>query len=202
MKEQSPHESTTSRPLPLKGGAWHMLATLGPSGKVKFAPGTVGSLVALVLAFNIMHLSAGWLVLWVLTPFSIWLGTISANRYMHDKGSTHDPKEIVIDELAGMWLTIVVWHLWLIVVTDSWELSQELLSLVGWDVQFLAIGFVLFRFFDIVKPWPISYADKKIKGGWGVMLDDLIAAVFAGTLLYALYLFWPLITGDLAESGV
>ncbi|MBN8543577.1 MAG: phosphatidylglycerophosphatase A [Alphaproteobacteria bacterium] len=181
---------------------YHHIATLGPSGKSKFAPGTVGSLVAVILAFNIMHLPVGWLVLWALTALSIWLGTVSANRYMADKGSTHDPKEIVVDELAGMWLTLVVWHLWIVVMTMSLEGAEETIELRGWDIKFLALGFVLFRFFDIVKPWPISWADRKVNGGWGVMLDDLIAGVFAGTLLYALYLFWPLITGDMPESGV
>jgi phosphatidylglycerophosphatase A len=181
---------------------YHHIATLGPTGKFKFAPGTMGSLVAVILAFNMMHLPAGWLVLWLGTALSIWLGTKSANRYMSETGAAHDPKEIVIDELAGMWLTIVVWHIWLIVMTASWELSQELLDLQAWNIQYLAIGFLLFRFFDIVKPWPISWADRKVKGGWGVMLDDLIAAIAAGTLLYAFYLFWPLISGTMPESGV
>lgn len=181
---------------------YHHIATLGPSGKVKAAPGTVGSLVAIFLAFNIMHLPVGWAVLWILTPISIWLGTKSANRYMSDTGSTHDPKEIVIDELAGMWLTIVTWHIWLVIMTGSFELAQELIELEGWNITFLAIGFALFRFFDIIKPWPISYADKKIKGGWGVMLDDIIAGIAAGTVLYAVYLFWPLITGEMPESAV
>ena len=184
----------------------HHIATLGPCGKVKFAPGTVGSLVAVILAFNIMHLTLGWVALWLATLFSIILGTISASRYMADKGSAHDPKEIVVDELAGMWLTIVVWHWWLlamlVAMTGSLEHGFELLSLEGWNVQFLAIGFLLFRLFDIVKPWPISWADRKVKGGWGVMFDDLLAALAAGTALYAIYLFWPLITGEMPESSV
>jgi phosphatidylglycerophosphatase A len=180
----------------------HHIATLGPSGKSKIAPGTVGSLVAIILAFNIMHLPMGWAVLWALTAVSIWLGTKSANRYMADKSTDHDPKEIVIDELAGMWLTIVVWHVWVVVMTDAWAGARETIELRGWDIQFLAIGFVLFRFFDIVKPWPIGWADRKVKGGWGVMLDDLIAGIASGTVLYALYLFWPLITGEMPESSV
>lgn len=181
---------------------YHHIATLGPSGKSKIAPGTVGSLVAIILAFNIMHLPSGWMVLWALTAFSVWLGTRSANRYMAETGTDHDPKEIVIDELSGMWLTIVVWHIWLVVMTETFAHAQELIEIEGWNLTFLALGFVLFRFFDIVKPWPIGYADKKVKGGWGVMLDDLIAGIAAGTVLYALYLFWPLITGEMPESTV
>lgn len=181
---------------------YHHIATLGPSGKFKFAPGTIGSLVAIILAFNIMHLPAGWLVLWALTAVSIWLGVKSANRYMAEKGGDHDPKEIVIDELSGMWLTIVVWHAWLVIMTGSWELAQELIELEGWNITFLAIGFALFRFFDIIKPWPICWADRKVKGGWGVMLDDIIAGIASGTVLYGIYLFWPLITGEMPESAV
>ena len=81
-------------------------------------------------------------------------------------GGQDDPGAVVIDEVAGQWLTLLpaattVWWHWL-------------------------AGFALFRFFDIVKPWPVGWADRRVKGGLGVMVDDIIAGAYAGVLLYAL----------------
>ncbi|MEI6805462.1 MAG: phosphatidylglycerophosphatase A, partial [Myxococcaceae bacterium] len=80
---------------------------------------------------------------------------------------SQDPKEIVIDEVAGQGLALVFCP-------------------PGWMA--LLLGFILFRLFDILKPWPISYVDRKIKNALGVMLDDMLAGVFA-----ALILLWAVI---------
>lgn len=79
-----------------------------------------------------------------------------------------DPGPVVIDEVAGQWLTLAV---------------------APMNLQFYALGFVLFRIADIWKPWPASWADRQIKGGLGVMLDDVLAAVYAGAVLYGLSLW-------------
>jgi phosphatidylglycerophosphatase A len=178
------------------------IATLGPVGFVKKAPGTAGSFVALVLAYILLLCPYGIPLLWIATLLVTLLGIMSSGHYMRAEGAAHDAKEIVIDEVAGMWLTLVVWHFWLIVVTGSWDAAGEILALEGANPIFLVIGFFCFRFFDIVKPWPISFADRKIKGGFGVMFDDLLAGIAAGTLLYTIYLFWPLLTGEIGESSV
>lgn len=178
------------------------IATLGPVGYVKKAPGTAGSLVALLLAYALLQSALGIALLWIATPLIVILGIVASRGYMRHMLSAHDPKEIVIDEVAGMWLTITVWHCWIIIMTGSWHAAKETLALEGVNPVFLAIGFLWFRFFDILKPWPISLADRNIKGGFGVMLDDLLAALAAGTALYVVYFFWPLITGDIGDSSV
>jgi phosphatidylglycerophosphatase A len=88
-----------------------------------------------------------------------WASTIHA-RDLPDE----DPSEIVVDEVVGQWMTLLV---------------------VPPDILLYAIGFVLFRVFDIFKPWPVSWADRRIKGGLGIMLDDVLAAVYAAIVLVA-----------------
>lgn len=74
-----------------------------------------------------------------------------------------DPQKIVIDEVCGLGLTLCF-------CSASW--------------LHLVLGFLLFRLFDIVKPWPVSWADQKIKGAWGIMLDDLLAGLYAALVLW------------------
>jgi phosphatidylglycerophosphatase A len=78
-----------------------------------------------------------------------------------------DPSGVVWDEIVG----------YLVAMT---------FAPVGW--QWMLIGFVLFRFFDILKPWPVSWADKKLHGGFGIMLDDVVAGLYAGLVLHVLFL--------------
>lgn len=162
------------------------LATMYGVGLVKFAPGTVGSLVAAVLAWGIVQLPYGWGILAAGTLLFTILGTRSATRYMAEHGTAHDPSEIVIDELVGQWLTYLVFAAAITIYFHVHQFSGILSlfsgSLIG---SVTVIGFILFRLFDILKPWPISWFDKNIHGGWGVMVDDLVAAVPAGILLCA-----------------
>jgi phosphatidylglycerophosphatase A len=90
-----------------------------------------------------------------------------------------------------------VWFSWLYAITGNATAAQHLLMDVSASPIYLALGFLLFRLFDIVKPWPISWADRRIKGGFGVMFDDILAAIPAGTLLYVLYLCSPYVMGQL-----
>ena len=78
----------------------------------------------------------------------------------------HDHQAIVWDEMVGFWCTMLV-------LPSHW--------------LWVLLGFVLFRFFDIVKPWPIAWLDRHVKGGWGVMLDDLVAAFMANACLQLLF---------------
>jgi len=174
--------------------------TLYGVGLVPKAPGTAGSAVAALLAYFILMLPYGWLVLAAGVGAVTYLGTKSSTRYMHTHHTAHDPSEIVIDELAGLWLTYTIWHLWLIVLTGNNQAALDLLDEVASSPLFLAIGFVLFRFFDIVKPWPIGWVDRKMKSGFGIMLDDLLAAIPAGIILYLIYLFSPVFLGEIDST--
>ena len=178
------------------------LATMYGVGLVKFAPGTAGSLVAALLAWGILQLPDGWAILAVGTILFTVLGTRSATRYMAEHDTAHDPSEIVIDELAGQWLTYLICAVVLRIYFYAHS-SDDILSLHhGYAIPalllrilslfhghilpvFLLLGFILFRLFDIIKPWPISWFDNHIHGGWGVMADDLVAAIPAGILLSA-----------------
>ena len=131
------------------------------------APGTWGSLAALPIGY-ILQEAYGNTALIVAALLSFIIGVVATDRYMAESNLQGDPKEVVIDEVSGMWLV----------------LAFVPMTLTGY-----AIAFILFRFFDILKPWPISWADKHIKGGFGVMFDDTLAAV-AGIGVYLAAIKW------------
>lgn len=133
------------------------------SGLAPRAPGTVGTLVAVVIYLLVLqHLSlptyAGVLVVTAL--FGIWLCGRAATQM-----GLHDHPGIVWDEFVGYWLTMA-------------------LAPPGW--WWAMWGFVIFRVFDIVKPWPIGWLDRKLEGGAGIMLDDLLAGVYSAACLHLL----------------
>jgi len=146
------------------------------------APGTLASLFALpiglfiLLKYNLFVLLffTGALFLCGLWASHIWLTQAAANNdNIQSPHKPHDPQEIVVDEVVGMWLTLAFIPPMLAVPSMSFILS--------------AIAcFALFRVFDIIKPWPISFIERKTGGAWGVMLDDIIAAIFAGGVLWIL----------------
>ena len=141
------------------------LATGFYSGYAPKAPGTVGTLVALIPFLFLQQLTA-WVYATVVL-IAILLGIVlcqKADKLMQ----THDNKAIVWDEFCGLWITLFM-------VPPGW--------------YWVAIGFVLFRFFDIIKPFPISWLDKQVSGGLGVMLDDIVAGLFAlGCIHLAIFL--------------
>lgn len=149
-----------------------VIATWFGSGLAPKAPGTVGTLAALPFAY-VIQTEFGIEALSLLTVLVFLVGWAVSNVYMVHTGKMDDPKEIVIDEVAGMWFVISSMPLmWL-------GPTNELI------LQLYAVSFVLFRLFDIWKPWPVSWADRKIKGGLGVMMDDLLAAIYALLLMGA-----------------
>lgn len=183
------------------------LATMFGVGKMKFAPGTWGSAAAALLAYPVLLLPLGWIIMIASVGVLVLLGSRAATAYMDahridEENVLHDPSSIVIDEWAGQWLTYSVWHIWLLIMAGSAEAAKLLLDDMASSPLHLFYGFVLFRFFDVFKPWPISFFDKNVKGGFGVVLDDLVAALFAGTILFAIYFFAPLLSGNLMESTV
>ena len=136
------------------------LATLGPIGHLHPAPGTIGSLVALVSGYVIAGFGAEWLLLAAVLVSGV--GIIAANHYGQATGRK-DPGEVVIDEVAGQWLALCA---------------------APHDMVWFFAGFILFRFFDILKPGPVK-AVESFNGGIGVMADDLVAGLLTGFFLWA-----------------
>jgi phosphatidylglycerophosphatase A len=131
------------------------------SGLSPFAPGTVGTLVAIPFALALKNLDplGFWIALLLLFLSGIKLCADTSRKL-----GVHDHGGIVWDEIVGYCLAVAF-------VPLQW--------------QWLLAAFALFRFFDIVKPWPIRQVDKKISGGFGIMIDDVIAALFTAILLAA-----------------
>lgn len=126
------------------------------SGKSPFAPGTIGSLVALVLALPLLLFSSNTLFL-----LAILLGVVAIKQIdaFEKEGGIHDASWIVIDELVGLWIA---------------------LSFVPVSIMGILCSFMFFRIFDIWKPSLVGYFDTQIKGGLGVVGDDALAGVLAG----------------------
>jgi len=143
-----------------------VLATWFGAGLLPKAPGTWGSLAALPFAWA-LHALSGWPGLAIGVVACTVAGIWASNGYLAAFGG-EDPAPVVIDEVAGQWLTL---------------LPAAFLMPAGPDWIIYATGFALFRLTDIFKPWPASWADRSVKGGLGIMLDDLLAASFAALAL-------------------
>ena len=138
-----------------------LFLTLFYSGLSPKAPGTAGSIVALILGMLLLKIVPDS-TLFMLSILITAIAIKQIDIYEKEIGE-HDSKEIVIDELAGMWLALSICG-----ITD------ENFYIMG------TLAFVYFRLFDIWKPSLIGKIDQKVKGGWGVMGDDLLAGVAAG----------------------
>jgi len=134
--------------------------TLGYSGLFPKAPGTVGTVVSLVMAmFLLQYIAVS--TLFMLSLLICVFAVKQIDIYEKEVG-VHDGSEIVIDELAGMWLALAIAN----ATSDNYILAL--------------MAFVYFRLFDILKPSIIGKIDRDVKGGWGVMGDDMVAGLFAG----------------------
>ena len=137
-----------------------LLATGFGSGFSPVAPGTAGSMLAIPL---------WWFLLAPATPFAqalVLLGVVAASvavveRVCRRKG-VQDDQAIVLDEIAGMWITL-------------WAAPRSMVI--------VALGLLLFRVFDVWKPWPVSWAERRLAGGLGVVMDDVVAGVLAAAVL-------------------
>jgi phosphatidylglycerophosphatase A len=129
------------------------------SGLAKKAPGTCGTVAAIPVYYLFAQTTSliYSLLTIIATVVGVWICDVAAKKL-----DEHDYGGIVWDEVAGYLIT-----LWF--APFSW--------------QTMIMGFILFRFFDILKPWPIKWVDKQVHGGLGIMLDDVLAGVFAGILL-------------------
>ncbi len=138
----------------------HILAFGFGAGASPKAPGTMGTLVAVPIYFLLQHLPLFAYVVAVLVI--IGAGVFICDRCAKELG-VHDHSGIVWDEIAGYLITMIA---------------------IPMNIYTIAAGFLLFRVFDILKPWPIRYFDKQVKGGLGIMLDDVVAGIFSWVILY------------------
>lgn len=139
------------------------LATWFGCGFVNPAPGTWGSLGAIIPGM-IIYAAGGAYLLFIAMIAVTLVGWWAGHHYGKD-ANEHDSKQIVIDEVAGMWIAMLP---------------------AGLNPLLVLAAFITFRFFDILKPWPISWADKNVQNAWGVMLDDLMAGIAAFVCVWGL----------------
>ena len=133
----------------------HFLALGFGSGLAAKAPGTFGTLAALPVFWFVSQFSLVGYLLFTLVAAVI--GIYLCDKTANDMG-VHDHGAIVWDEVVGLLITLIA-------------------APAGW--LWVIVGFALFRFFDIVKPWPIKWLDSKVSGGFGIMIDDVVAGIFA-----------------------
>ncbi|MCU7802969.1 MAG: phosphatidylglycerophosphatase A [Candidatus Thiodiazotropha sp. (ex Lucinoma borealis)] len=154
----------TEKSLPDMRKPMHLLAFGFGSGLMPKAPGTFGTLVGIPLYLVIEPLPQSYYLMLVLLAFvaGIWI----CQKTSDDLG-VHDHGGIVWDEIVGYLVTMAF-------------------APAGW--VWILVGFLLFRLFDIVKPWPIRWIDRKVDGGFGIMLDDLLAGIFAAVTMALLHL--------------
>jgi phosphatidylglycerophosphatase A len=139
-----------------------LIATSCGAGFMPKAPGHTGTLTAVPLAWALGRAGHGWFVAGLAAVTAV--GTWAAGRFLAASGRADDQR-IVVDEVAGYLVTV---------------------ALVERSFANLFFGYFLFRLFDVWKPWPVRWADRNVAGGFGVMLDDLLAGVYGALLLLGL----------------
>lgn len=132
------------------------------------APGTVGSLGALPLA--IMVFVYGGLLPSIIGLLIVTMIGYLASVRFEQATETHDSKMIVVDEVVGQWISLL-----------------PVFILFDLNTYMIALSFILFRFFDVLKPWPVSFFDQKVGGAVGVMADDVMAGILAAILIIGAY---------------
>lgn len=143
-------------------------------GKIKYAPGTIASFVTCVcflILDNYFHISTILFITIIIFTYSLF-----AINKTFESFDSKDPQEIVIDEFVGQMLPLLA-----IPIYETLFPSSKFL--------YCFLAFVLFRFFDILKPFPINYIDNNTKGALGIMLDDIVAGIFTIILLAVSFFF-------------
>jgi phosphatidylglycerophosphatase A len=153
-----------------------IIATWFGSGLLPIAPGTWGSLAAFPFAY-IISVNSGPYVLIIGTVALFFIG-VSASNNVEKSTRKKDPGFIVVDEVVGQWIALL--PLAFLNHYFGPDLSYWFLA------PMVAVAFLAFRIFDIWKPWPINYVDKNVPGGLGIMLDDVIAGIYALIITSAL----------------
>ena len=150
----------------------YLFVTVFGIGKLKKIPGSYASLVTtifLYFIFHILNFSPNYVLIGIIILFLI---SLYAVNIFIKKLDNKDPKEIVIDEFIGQSIPICLY-----------EIAHEGVKATGQVLTFYFIMFILFRIFDIVKPYPVSYYDKKFKNSFGVIMDDVCAGLYVVAVL-------------------
>jgi len=145
----------------------YLFVTCFGIGSFRFAPGTITSFITTIFLFSLFHiinLSNNTILILLLLIFVYSFFAIS--EYIKDN-ENKDPKEVVVDEFIGQSIPIYLYE----IAHGTMKSSQE-------AVLFYLYIFILFRYFDIKKPFPVSYFDKKFKNSFGVILDDVVAGLY------------------------
>ena len=144
-----------------------LLVTMFGLGKIKFMPGTFGSLTTTILLFYLFHtlnvssntILIGWIIIFIYSFYAV---------STHTKGNENkDPREIIIDEFLGQSIPIYLY-----------EISHGTTKESNEAIIYYILFFVLFRYFDIMKPFPVSFFDKNFKNSFGVIMDDICAGLY------------------------
>ena len=144
-----------------------LFVTMFGLGKIKIIPGTFGSLVTVILLyffFHILNISTNIILLFLVT---IFIYSFSAVASHIENSENKDPGEIIIDEFIGQSIPIYLYE-----VSHGTEKSPNE------AIIFYGVCFILFRFFDILKPFPVSFFDKNFKNSFGVIMDDVFAGIY------------------------
>ena len=152
-----------------------LFLTLFYIGKIKRAPGTVASLVTCIFfLISINYLSLFTIFIFTLLVF---LYSFVAINISYEIFNSKDPQEIVIDEFLGQMLPLLAFPIYEILYTTS-------------KLTYCVLAFILFRFFDIIKPFPISYIDNNTNGALGILLDDIVAGIFTIIIMIIIFFFF------------
>jgi phosphatidylglycerophosphatase A len=145
----------------------YLFVTCFGIGSLKFAPGTVTSLVTTIFLFSLFHILNLSNNIILIALLLIFLYSFYAVSEYIKNNDDKDPKEVVIDEFIGQSIPIYLYEIAHNTIKDSQE-----------AILFYLYIFILFRYFDIKKPFPVNYFDKKFKNSFGVILDDVIAGLY------------------------
>ena len=144
-----------------------LFVTMFGLGKIKFIPGTFGSLATIIVLYYLFHglnLSPNIILISLIIIFVYSFYAVSTHI---ENNENKDPKEVVVDEFIGQSIPIYLYE----IAHGTMKNSQE-------AVLFYLYIFILFRYFDIKKPFPVSYFDKKFKNSFGVIIDDVVAGLY------------------------
>ena len=144
-----------------------LFVTIFGLGKIKFMPGTLGSLATTIFLFYLFHslkVSSNIILIGLMIIFVYSFYAISS--YIKDN-ENKDPGEIIIDELIGQSIPIYLY-----------EISHGTIKEINESIKYYVIFFILFRYFDIIKPFPVSFFDKNFKNSFGVIMDDICAGFY------------------------
>ena len=145
----------------------YLFVTMFGIGKIKMIPGTVGSLATIIILFVLFHtlnISSNLILLGLIIIFIYSFSAVASHT---ENSENKDPKEIVIDEFIGQSIPIYLY-----------EISHGTEKSPNEAIIFYAICFALFRFFDIKKPFPVSFFDRNFKNSFGVIMDDVCAGLY------------------------